>query len=103
MTPEGKVKDAIKGYLRSLPDCWFFMPAAHGYGVNGVPDIVGCYRGMFFAIEAKAPGKIKQVTPLQRMQITSINEAHGWACAADSLEPVHEMFKLMDIALGVAA
>jgi hypothetical protein len=103
MTPEGRVKNVIKAYLRSLPNCWFFMPAAHGYGVNGIPDIVGCYKGVFFAIEAKAPGKVKQVTQLQQMQINAINQAHGWACAADDEARVHEMFKLIDISLGVAA
>jgi len=99
MTPEKRVKEAIKAFLRKLPNCWFFMPAAHGYGVNGIPDIVGCYRGVFFAIEVKAPGKLKQVTPLQQMQINSINQAHGWACAADSVERVLELFRLIDISL----
>lgn len=102
-TPEARVKDVIKAWLRQQASCWFFMPAAHGYGVNGIPDIVGCYRGLFFAIEVKAPGRLKQVTPLQAMQIREINGAQGWACAADSLEPVHELFQLMDEVLGVAA
>ena len=100
MTPEGRVKALIKGYLRGLADCWFFMPATHGYGVNGVPDIVGCYKGVFFAIEVKAKGNLKGLTALQRMQIKAINDAHGWAIAADSLEPVVEMFRLIDISLG---
>jgi hypothetical protein len=98
-TPEGRVKDVIKAYLRSLPNCWFFMPAAHGYGVNGIPDIVGCYKGVFFAIEVKAPGKINQTTPLQRMQINEINQAHGWACVADDLAVVHDMFDRINIAM----
>jgi hypothetical protein len=101
-TPEGRVKDVIKAYLRSLPNCWFFMANTHGYGVNGVPDIVGCYRGVFFAIEVKAPGKLKGVTPLQQMQINEINQAHGWACAADDERRVHEMFALINASLGVA-
>jgi Holliday junction resolvase len=100
MTPEGKVKAAIKGYLRTLPNCWFFMPATHGYGVNGVPDIVGCYKGVFFAIECKAPGKLRQLTALQAMQIREINHAHGWAIAADTLQHVEELFRLIDISLG---
>ena len=103
MTPEGKVKDNIKGWLRQQPNCWFFMANTHGYGVNGVPDIVGCYKGVFFAIEVKAPGKLKGVTPLQQMQINAINQAHGWACAADNLARVEEMFRLIDVSLGVAA
>jgi hypothetical protein len=99
-TPEARVKDEIKAWLRAQANCWFFMPAAHGYGVNGIPDIVGCYRGTCFAVEVKAPGKLKQVTPLQQMQINEINNAHGWACAADGLPRVVEMFRLIDISLG---
>lgn len=99
MGPEGKVKQAIKGFLRSLASCWFFMPAAHGYGVNGIPDFVGCYKGVFFAIEAKAPGKMSTLTPLQKQAIAGINGAAGWAIAADRLEPVVEMFRLIDVSL----
>jgi len=97
------MKSIIKDFLRSLEHCWFFMPATHGYGVNGVPDLVGCYRGVFFAIEVKAPGKMKGVTALQQMQITAINQAQGWAIATDDLDRVVEMFRLIDISLGVAA
>ena len=102
-TPEGNVKAAVKGYLRTLPDCWWFMPAAHGYGVNGIPDFVGCYKGVFFAIETKAPGKLSRLTPLQRQQIAAINKAHGYAIVTDGLPRVVEMFRLINVSLGVAA
>ena len=96
---KGKVKKAIKDWLSTLSNCWYFFPAAHGYGVNGIPDIVGCYRGVFFAIEVKAKGNIKGVTALQAMQIREINKAQGWACAADNVETVRELFHLIDLSL----
>jgi hypothetical protein len=96
MTPEAKVKGQIKAYLRTLTHCFFFFPAAHGYGVNGIPDLIGCYKGVFFAVEVKAPGKLKNVTALQRMQIAAINDAQGWAIAADSVEAVVELIALID-------
>jgi hypothetical protein len=95
-TPEGKVKGHIKAYLRTLPKCFFFFPAAHGYGVNGIPDVIGCYQGVFFAIEVKAPGKLKNVTALQRMQIAAINDAQGWAIATDNVQAVVELITLID-------
>jgi hypothetical protein len=95
-TPEAKVKASIKMYLRSLPKCFFFFPAAHGYGVNGIPDVIGCYQGVFFAVEVKAPGKLKNVTALQHMQIAAINDAQGWAIAADSVQAVEELIHLID-------
>lgn len=99
MTPEGKVKKAIKEWLAGLPNCWFFMPAAHGYGTNGVPDIIGCYRGVFFAVEVKKPGGLNGVTALQRIQINAINHAFGYACVADNIDTVKEMFDRIDIRL----
>ena len=49
-TPEGTVKYKIKEYLKSLaPALWYFMPVPTGYGVRGIPDFVGCYKGRFFA------------------------------------------------------
>ena len=95
-TPEATVKAKIKGFLLTLRDCWFFFPAAHGYGVNGVPDIIGCYKGVFFAIEVKAPGRLNGVTALQQIQIDGINKAMGYAIAADSVNLVHALFAQID-------
>ena len=50
MTPEAKVKKVVTSYLKEL-DCYYFYPATGGYGKSGVPDIVGCYEGKFFAFE----------------------------------------------------
>jgi|SRR5215831_10270994 hypothetical protein len=99
MGPEAKVKAAIRAFLKTLKDCWWYMPAAHGYGINGVPDFVGCYRGVFFAIEAKAPGKLRTLTPLQQAAIRGINDAQGWAVAADDVETVELLFENIDIML----
>ena len=53
-TPEGKVKEEIDAYLKSLgTDCWWFKPMNMGYGKNGIPDYIICYKGFFLAPEAK--------------------------------------------------
>ena len=53
MTPEAKVKKAVKKMLDDR-GAYYFMPATGGYGRSGVPDIVGCHKGIFFGIECKA-------------------------------------------------
>lgn len=73
MTPEGKVKSAVKKLLdKYKPDCWYFFPAARAYGSKGIPDIVGLYFGFMFSIETKA-GKNKptgmQTLQMNRMKI----------------------------------
>lgn len=53
MKNEGDVKKLVKLVLSDTPDCWWFMPSANGYGRVGIPDFVGCVRGMSFAVETK--------------------------------------------------
>ncbi|NBS68950.1 hypothetical protein EBT31_08545 [bacterium] len=57
------------------------MPATGGYGRSGVPDIVGCFNGVFFALECKANGN--KPTALQAREIDRINVAGGFAMVVD--------------------
>lgn len=76
MTPEKRVKKKVIEMLKSLgQEVYYFFPMTGGYGKSGVPDIVGCYRGMFFAIECKA-GK-NTTTALQDREILLIHNAGG--------------------------
>lgn len=74
MTPEKKVKQAVVKQLKEL-GAYYFYPVTGGYGASGVPDIVGCYYGRFFAFECKA-GKNKP-TALQQKNIDQIQEMKG--------------------------
>ena len=76
MTPEGKVKKKVTDLL--LKYCaYYFKPATGGYGRSGIPDIVGCVNGKFFAIECKAGAK--QPTLLQHTEIENIRLHKGVA------------------------
>ena len=74
MTPEAKVKKVVVAQLKKLC-AYYFYPVTGGYGQSGVPDIVGCYEGLFFGIECKA-GKNKP-TPLQEKNLEQIRAAGG--------------------------
>jgi hypothetical protein len=87
-TPEGKAKAAIKAFLKSLPDCWFFMPVGGAFSVAGIPDIVAVIRGRFVAIECKAPGKESNTTPHQDLALFGIHDAGGLAFVASSVDTV---------------
>jgi hypothetical protein len=84
MTPEGKVKEAVKKELKKR-GIWYYMPVQNGMGVVGIPDIVGCWDGWFIAIETKAPGKLKNVTPNQRRRLAEIEAAKGLALVIDDI------------------
>lgn len=95
MTPEGRVKDAIKKMLKAAGWYWF-MPVSNGLGKHGIPDIIACKPtvitpdmvgqrvGLFVGIECKAPGKLGTVTPLQERELKAIEAAGGIAVLADS-------------------
>ena len=74
-TPEKKVKDKVRKMLTEA-GAYHFMPATHGYGTSGVPDIVGCYKGRMFAIECKAGDN--KPTALQMKNLAAISAAGGY-------------------------
>jgi hypothetical protein len=73
-TPEGRIKFKINKLLRSYENLYYFMPVPSGYGATTV-DYLCCYRGHFFGIEAKAPGKVP--TPRQDYVLEQIRLAGG--------------------------
>ena len=75
-TPEAKVKAVATRQLKEL-GAYYFYPATGGFGRSGVPDIVWCFNGLFFAIECKA-GNNKPTT-LQQKNLDQIVQAGGLA------------------------
>lgn len=80
MTPEGRVKNNIKAELlrrNVVPfsdvvagratsyDGFYYMPVAGPFAVHGVHDFVGCWLGVFWSLETKAPDNSEDATPHQ--------------------------------------
>lgn len=92
MTPEGKVKKAIKAYLDSI-HCYYFMPVQTGFG-RATVDILVCHKGQFYGIEVKKPdpkNPIPKVTARQDEIMFLIRQAGGIAFATSSVEHVKAM------------
>jgi hypothetical protein len=87
MTPEGKVKAAVKKYLQAQ-GVWFWMPVSNGMGQVGIPDFICCFNGTFIAIETKAPGKLSNVTANQQRVIDEIKSHGGLALVVDSVDSI---------------
>jgi len=94
MTPETKLKNQCLRYLKSLgSECWFFKVAGGPGQKAGVPDIVGCYRGKFFAVENKSEkGK---PSPKQLREIDSIAAAGGSVQIVRTLGELESMMEGM--------
>jgi Holliday junction resolvase len=92
ITPEAKVKTAVRKLLDSL-NIYHFMPPANGFGRAGIPDIVGCMDGHFIAIECKA-GK-GTTTALQDRELNAILNHGGTVFIAreDNLKDLQQLLR----------
>ena len=88
-TPEGMVKDAIKKVLKAR-GIWFYMPMQNGMGVVGIPDFICCDRGKFLAIEAKAPGKLNNLSANQRARLKELQDHNAAIIVVDDIEQLEE-------------
>lgn len=87
MTPEGKIKAAIKKYLAAqYPNSVIYFPIASKFSTSGASDIICCINGKFVAIEVKT--ETGKVTELQRLFIKRVIDAGGKAFVARSVDDV---------------
>ena len=88
-TPEAKVKKIVTEQLKQLGAYYFYLVTG-GFGRSGVPDIVGCFEGRFFAIECKAGNN--KPTPLQQKNMGEIDHAGGlvWVVNEDNMRDVSD-------------
>ncbi len=99
MITEADVKKEIKTYLTSI-GAWWMMHVPSGFGRNGIPDFVGCYRGWFLGIEVKRPPeggeKNPEPTKWQAREIEDIRKAEGVAFVAWRLDQVQLVIAAID-------
>jgi hypothetical protein len=94
VTPEGKVKQAVKKYLTVI-GAYYYMPMSNGMGRVGAPDFLVCWKGKYIGIETKAPGKRNNTTPNQDRELAAIRAAGGVAIVIDDVSQLTEVFKEM--------
>ena len=91
-TPEGKVKDEVKKYLKSI-GAYYFMPVQTGYGAAGV-DFYICYEGWFIAIETKAGEAVP--TPRQRKVLVDVDACGGMALCINDVAVLRHCIEWID-------
>jgi hypothetical protein len=81
---ENTVKLEVKKRLKALgSDCYSYWPVPMGLGAATL-DCLGCYKGKFFAIETKAPGKA--ITPRQRITMAAMHRAGAMVLIIDGTD-----------------
>jgi penicillin-binding protein-related factor A (putative recombinase) len=74
------------------------MVKVHGgqYNRRGTSDLLGVYRGVPIAIETKLPGKIKNLTDLQKKFLREWKAAGGIAIVATSVKECMDLLDKID-------
>ena len=109
-TPEGLVKNLARDLLARYDiqpankagtfkqaAGWYYFAVQGMMSVKGIPDIIGQYRGIFFGVELKAPGK--KATGFQALQLDAISCSGGAVFVVDgpeSLKDFEEWLKRVD-------
>lgn len=96
MTPEGKVKELVKKWLKAkgIP-YWMIIPSGYGSS-TGMSDVVAILpSGKFLAIEVKAENKKGNVTANQQKFLNTINDNNGIAVVVASQEDLDALEELI--------
>lgn len=91
---ESTITAEIQRYLSKLPDWWGFKVQGGGSQMRGVPDIVGCYRGLFVGFEVKRP-VVGRISELQKHRIEQIKSAGGQAFVVYGVEDVKQALAVL--------
>ena len=92
---EKDIVKAILKYLKTVPNCFSWKEHGGMYGTAGIPDIICCYCGRFFAFEVKT--ETGKLTKLQEATIRKIKEAQGQAFKVTSVEEVKQILEHMEV------
>src|SRR5205823_20729 len=95
MTPEGKVKASVKKALNEI-GAYHHWPVQNGMGAPCL-DCHGSYRGWYFAIETKAPGK--HPTLRQLFTMGAVRKGSGIALVIDKPLSGPDLRKMLEYEL----
>ncbi|MDB2128002.1 VRR-NUC domain-containing protein [Enterocloster clostridioformis] len=83
---EKDIVAAILRYLKTLPRCFAWKTHGGMYGTAGIPDIIACIDGGFYAFEVKQLGG--RLTRLQEVTLDKLRAAGGVAVMVTSVDEV---------------
>ena len=83
---EKEIVSAILRYLKTVPRCFAWKEHGGMYGTAGIPDIIACIDGRFFAFEVKT--SVGKAMALQAATIRKILACGGTAAVVRSVDEV---------------
>lgn len=91
--PEARLSRAIMNKLRKY-NAWCFKVHGSEYQPAGIPDILGCYRGVMFGVESKMPGN--KPSKIQEFRMAQMAQAGAVVVVAYSVEDAMEVIREID-------
>ena len=88
---EKDIVKAIMKYLKTVPRCFAWKEHGGMYGTAGIPDIIACVDGRFYAFEVKT--ETGKPTKLQEATIRKILKAGGVAVIVRSVNEVQAVIE----------
>ena len=88
---EKELENEIKKFIREQGGLPYKIHGGDLYQETGIPDILACWRGLFFGIEVKRPGE--KPSAIQLAQGLRIKKAGGHFLVAYSLQDVKDYIK----------
>ena len=83
---EKDIVNAIMKYLKTVPNCFAWKEHGGMYGTAGIPDVIACVDGRFYAFEMKTENG--KTTALQEATLRKIRASGGKAYVVRSLHDV---------------
>lgn len=83
---EKEIVSKILRYLKTVPKCFAWKEHGGIYGTAGIPDIIACIDGKFYAFEVKTP--VGKTTKLQEATILKILACGGTVAVVRSVDEV---------------
>ena len=90
MTRESIIQKSIVRYLRGL-GAWCLKVHGSPYQRAGVPDLLCCHKGIFYAFEVKRSDE--RATPIQAHELEQVQMAGGTATVVTSVEDVQSLME----------
>ena len=90
MAKEATIQRNIVRYLKDL-GAWCLKVHGSPYQRAGVPDLLCCHKGLFYAFEVKSPGE--RATPIQAHELQQVQTAGGTATVVTSVEDVQSLME----------
>lgn len=88
--PEKKFENKVKAWLESTftNNVWFFKVFGSMFQKSGVPDIVGCLNGRFFALELKSNVGKASALQLKVIHLMKLAGAYAVVVSPDNWDEV---------------